>query len=128
AVFQHGVASGDPMADRVILWTRITPSPDAIPGSGLGPASDVRWEVATDAGFANIVRSGSESTSAERDHTVKFDCTGLAPDTWYHYRFHVAGQTSPAGRTRTAPSDDVMPGRARFALVSCSNWEAGFFA
>ena len=127
-VFRHGVASGDPMADRVVLWTRVTPSPEAVPGSGVGPAVTVGWEVAVDPGFTSIVRAGSVVTDAGRDHTVKFDCTGLAPDRWYHYRFRALGQTSPVGRTRTAPADGVMAGRARFALVSCSNWEAGYFA
>ena len=127
-VFRHGVASGDPLPDRVILWTRVTPTADATPGSGRGPAVQVTWEVATDPGFAGIVRSGSVVTDAERDHTVKFDATGLAPDTWYHYRFRALGQTSRTGRTRTAPADGAMPGRARFAVVSCSNWEAGYFS
>ena len=126
--FLHGVASGDPMSDRVILWTRVTPSPDAIPGSGVGPATDVRWEVATDPGFGNIVQSGNKTTTADSDHTVKVDCNELSPDSWYYYRFRVGDQVSPVGRTRTVPNDGAMPGRARFALVSCSNWEAGFFA
>ena len=128
AAFLHGVASGDPMSDRVILWTRVTPTPEATPGSGLGEPVVVTWEISTDPEFSTLTRSDTVTTSADRDHTVKFDCTGLAPDTWYHYRFRVGDVVSPVGRTRTAPRDDAMPGRARFALVSCSNWEAGFFA
>lgn len=129
-VFRHGVASGDPMPDRVILWTRVTPSPEAVPGSGLGGDVVVDWEVSTDPTFATIVRSGTVTTDAGRDHTVKFDATGLAPDSWYHYRFRALGQTSPVGRTRTAPADGTLPatGRWRTGVVSCSNWEAGFFA
>lgn len=128
--FRHGVASGDPMADRVILWTRVTPSPEAAPGSGLGAPVVVSWEVALDAAFRTIVRSGSLVTDAGRDHTVKLDCTGLAPDRWYHYRFRALGQTSRTGRTRTAPADGTLPstGRWRVGVVSCSNWEAGFFS
>ena len=129
-VFRHGVASGDPMSDRVILWTRVTPAPDAHPGSGRGVPVVVTWEISTDPGFGSVARSGSLVTDAGRDHTVKFDCTGLAPDRWYHYRFRALGQTSPVGRTRTAPADGAMPGsgRWRVGLVSCSNWEAGFFS
>ncbi|MCT2063051.1 alkaline phosphatase D family protein [Dietzia cinnamea] len=130
AVFRHGVASGDPMADRVILWTRVTPTEQATPGSGIGGLVVVDWEISTDPGFATIVRSGTVTTDAGRDHTVKLDCAGLAPDRWYHYRFRALGQTSRAGRTRTAPADGAMPasGRWRVGVVSCSNWEAGFFA
>ncbi|WP_291080495.1 alkaline phosphatase D family protein [Dietzia sp. UBA5065] len=129
-VFRHGVASGDPMADRLILWTRVTPAPEAAPGSGLGAPVVVGWEVSLDPGFTRIVRSGSLVTDAGRDHTVKVDCTGLAPDRWYHYRFRALGQTSPTGRTRTAPADGASPasGRWRVGVVSCSNWEAGFFS
>ena len=130
AVFQHGVASGDPMPDRVILWTRVTPAPEAVPGSGLGELVVVDWEVSPDPTFATLTRSGSVTTDAGRDHTVKFDATGLAPDSWYHYRSRALGQTSPVGRTRTAPADGAMPatGRWRTGVVSCSNWEAGYFA
>ncbi len=130
AVFRHGVASGDPMADRVILWTRVTPTPQASPGSGIGDPVVVAWEVATDPGFTSLVRTGSVVTDSGRDHTVKLDCTGLAPDRWYHYRFRALGQVSRTGRTRTAPADGAMPatGRWRVGVVSCSNWEAGFFS
>src|SRR5690606_9279580 len=123
-VFRHGAASGDPMPDRVILWTRVTPSPEAVPGSGLGGEVVVDWEVSTDPTFATIVRSGTVTTDAGRDHTVKFDATGLAPASWYHYRFRALGQTSPVGRTRTAPADGTLPatGRWRTGVVSCSNW------
>lgn len=127
AVFGHGIASGDPMADRVILWTRVTPTPDAHPGSGAGPAATVRWEVSHDAAFGAIVASGTTSTDSGRDHTVNVDATGLAADSWYFYRFHCNGQVSPTGRTRTAPAPGTHPGRARFGVVSCANWEAGHF-
>ncbi|MCT1516819.1 alkaline phosphatase D family protein [Dietzia cercidiphylli] len=129
-VFRHGVASGDPMPDRVILWTRVTPAPDAVPGSGRGAPVAVSWEISLDPGFSQVVRSGSVVTDAGRDHTVKFDCTGLAPDRWYHYRFRALGQTSPTGRTRTAPAHGALPatGRWRIGVVSCSNWEAGYFS
>jgi len=126
--FVHGVASGDPLPDRVIIWTRITPSGDALPGSGVGPTVSLTWQVATDPGFANVVRDGAVTAGPDTDHTVKVDVTGLRPGTGYYYRFTALGQTSPVGRTRTAPATDADLGRLRFGVVSCSNWEAGYFA
>ncbi|MFB7949758.1 PhoD-like phosphatase N-terminal domain-containing protein, partial [Kitasatospora phosalacinea] len=100
--FLHGVASGDPLPDGVLLWTRLTPTPDAAPGSGLGPDTAVRWQVATDRDFTALVATGTVTTTAATDHTVKADVRGLHPDTAYWYRFTTAdGATSPAGRTRT---------------------------
>ncbi|MGP3705602.1 alkaline phosphatase D family protein [Gordonia paraffinivorans] len=132
-VFAHGVASGDPLSDAVILWTRITPTPASTPGSGVGQPCSVRWEIARDPGFASLAASGTVQTSADRDFTVKVDATGLSPRTRYHYRFTVtsgpaSGVTSPVGVTRTAPApgDDVA--RVRFGVVSCANWEAGYFS
>ena len=131
--FRHGVASGDPLADAVILWTRVTPPPNAAPGSGRGAASTLAWEVAADRGFGRIVASGTANTDAARDHTVKVDATGLSPATSYWYRFRVtggpaAGAVSPVGRTKTAPAANADPSSVRFGVVSCSNWEAGYFA
>ncbi|WP_039993117.1 alkaline phosphatase D family protein, partial [Gordonia otitidis] len=130
--FVHSVASGDPLPDRVILWTRVTPVPQATPGSGIGAPSTLRWEVARDASFSGIVSSGTTTTSAQRDHTVKVDAGGLAPSTRYFYRFTVldgpaAGAVSPVGRTATAPATAADIDRLRFAVCSCSNYEAGHF-
>ncbi|MGC0366008.1 alkaline phosphatase D [Rhodococcus sp. 27YEA15] len=127
AVFGHGVASGDPLPEAVIIWTRVTPTAAATPGSGIGPAVTVNWAVATDAGFANVVRSGSANTSADSDHTVKVDVTGLKAATAYWYRFTLDSVVSPVGQTRTAPSNSADLDRIRFGVVSCSNWEAGYF-
>ncbi|MEV0945736.1 alkaline phosphatase D family protein [Rhodococcus sp. NPDC049939] len=126
--FVHGVASGDPLPDRVIIWTRITPSADALPGSGVGQRISVSWQVAADPDFTNVVRGGTANTGPDTDHTVKVDVTGLRPDTGYFYRFAALGQTSATGRTRTAPATDADLSRLRFGVVSCSNWEAGYFA
>ncbi|MFI6767591.1 alkaline phosphatase D family protein [Streptomyces sp. NPDC050355] len=126
--FQHGVASGDPLPDGVLLWTRVTPTPSATPGSGRGPATDVRWQVAADKDFATVVARGSVKTSAATDHTVKADVRGLRPATHYYYRFTVDGQHSPVGRTRTAPAHDTAAGNVRFGVVSCANWESGYFS
>ncbi|MFF5209648.1 alkaline phosphatase D family protein [Streptosporangium sp. NPDC000396] len=126
--FQHGVASGDPLPDAVIIWTRVTPAPDAVPGSGTGPSSMVTWQVAEDPGFQRIAASGSLTTGPERDHTVKADVRGLTPDTAYHYRFLLGDQASPTGLTRTAPAGNADVAALRFGVVSCSNWEAGHFS
>ncbi len=126
--FRHGVASGDPLPDGVLLWTRVTPTAEALPGSGTGPVVDVRWEVATDPGFRAVVAAGTVSTGPARDHTVKVDVRGLRPATTYHYRFRYRTHTSPAGRTRTAPALDADLARLRLGVVSCANWEAGHFA
>ncbi|MFI9002552.1 alkaline phosphatase D family protein [Streptomyces sp. NPDC053541] len=128
SAFLHGVASGDPLPDGVLLWTRVTPTPDALPGSGLGPDLTVGWELAEDRGFARTVASGSTVASASADHTVKVDVRGLRPATSYWYRFTADGTVSPAGRTRTAPAADAAGPGVRFGVVSCANWEAGWFS
>ncbi|WP_395139810.1 alkaline phosphatase D family protein [Schlegelella aquatica] len=115
--FVHGVASGDPLADRVILWTRATPSREE--------TLRVRWEVATDAGFSQLVASGEATTSAAADYTVKVDVTGLQPGRSYFYRFRHGEAVSPVGRTRTLPTGAVE--RVRMAVFSCSNYPAGYF-
>ncbi|MFC3850671.1 alkaline phosphatase D family protein [Corynebacterium hansenii] len=133
AVFQHGVASGDPLPDSVLLWTRATSNPDDIPGSGAGTVVKLLCEVATDDSFSEIVLSGETTASPDNDNTVKLDATGLRPDTRYWYRFTVAdgeyaGQVSPIGRTRTAPAASATPDKLGIALTSCANWEAGYFS
>ncbi|NUS94354.1 MAG: alkaline phosphatase [Nocardia sp.] len=127
-VFAHGVASGDPLPDGMILWTRVTVGPDAEPGSGAGAPAAVRWEIAEDPDFTDVVAAGSRTVDAGSDHTVKVDVGGLAPAHDYFYRFRALGETSPTGRTRTAPADSAAPARLRFGVVSCANWEAGYFA
>jgi alkaline phosphatase D len=127
-VFQHGVASGDPLPRAVVIWTRVTPTAASTPGSGKGPRVRVQWEVATDAHFRHVVRRGSFDTGPERDHTVKVDVTGLDPARWYHYRFAWDGHTSRVGRTRTAPAHDATPDHLRFGVVSCANLQAGWFS
>lgn len=80
-VFRHGSASGDPLPDGVLLWTRVTPTAASLPGSGVGPVVQVTYDVATDAAFASVARTGSVSTGPARDHTVKIDVRGLRPAT-----------------------------------------------
>nr|WP_235831392.1 alkaline phosphatase D family protein [Gordonia zhaorongruii] len=132
-VFRHAVASGDPLPDGVIIWTRVTPTADATPGSRRGAGSTIIWEVAADRGFSSIAASGTTTTDASRDHTVKVDVSGLAAATDYWYRFRIvggpaAGKVSPVGRTKTAPAAGADVALARFGVVSCSNWEAGYFS
>ncbi len=126
--FLHGVASGDPLPDGILLWTRVTPTAGAVPGSGLGPAVPVGWEVAADRNFAGVVASGTVTASAATDHTVKVDVRGLRPQTPYWYRFTAGGAVSPVGRTRTTPGHDVTTSGVRFGVVSCANWESGYFS
>ncbi|MFF3250920.1 alkaline phosphatase D family protein [Actinacidiphila glaucinigra] len=126
--FLHGVASGDPLPDGVLLWTRVTPVPEAVPGSGLGPAAEVGWTVAQDRAFTSVVATGTATATAASDHTVKADVRGLQPATDYWFRFTAGGVTSPAGRTRTAPAENATADRLRFGVVSCANWEAGYFS
>lgn len=116
--FYHGVASGDPLPDRVIIWTRVTPE-QAV------PKIPVSWAVATDAAFANIVKKDTASALASKDYTVKVDVDGLASGTFYYYRFRAMDVNSITGRTKTATvgkADSV-----KFAIASCSNWEWGYF-
>jgi alkaline phosphatase D len=118
APFYHGVASGDPLPDRVIIWTRVTP-PDSL------PRIPVTWEIAADKEFTSIIKSDTLSTTPARDYTVKVDVTGLTPATYYFYRFKTLDKVSPAGRTKTAPRNNRDS--LTFAVVSCSNWEWGYF-
>lgn len=126
-VFQYGVASGDPLPDRVVIWTRVTPDPGATPGSGKGAPTAVRWRVSRRRDLADPVASGTFTTDPASDHTVKIDVPGLSPGTTYHYGFTVGTEASPVGHTRTAPAAGASPSRLRFGFVSCSNYAAGWF-
>lgn len=119
AHFTHGIASGDPLADRVILWTRV------LPGSSGTAAVPCIWQMATDDTFETIVASGEATARAERDYTVNVDAAGLAPGTRYCYRFMAHGVTSPVGCTRTLPAGVVS--EFKMAVASCSNYPQGFF-
>ncbi|MCE3031344.1 MULTISPECIES: alkaline phosphatase [Streptomyces] len=126
--FLHGVASGDPLPDGILLWTRITPTPDATPGSGIGPDTVVSWVVATDKALTQVVSKGSTTATAASDHTVKADIRGLQPATDYWFRFSCGGTDSPVARTRTAPAATADVSGLRFGVVTCANWEAGYFS
>lgn len=117
-LFQHGVASGDPMQDRVILWTRVTPPAGVATVTG-------RVQVFADEAVSQTVGAMDFTAEATRDFTVKLDFAGLAAGTTYYYRFEAMGDVSPLGRTRTAPQGGT--GRLRFGVVSCSSYAHGFF-
>ena len=121
--FTIGVASGDPLADSVILWTRLLPDHPM-------PDADVAldWEIATDTAMSVIVASGSATAIAALGHSVHVDVTGLEPDTEYHYRFRVGDYESAPARTHTFAAPGTMPEQFRFAFSSCQNWEQGYFA
>lgn len=118
--FNHGVASGDPLHDRVIIWTRVT----AVEPSHAGNI-DVTWQISSDADFSKIIKSGVFTTDSHRDFTVKEDVTGLKSGQHYFYRFNVGDITSPIGETQTLKKAGTDP--VRLAVVSCSNYPWGYF-
>ena len=116
AVFQHGVASGDPLPDRVMLWTRIS--------GGDGPPVPVDWVVSRDPELDDVLSSGQVEATADADWTAHVDVDGLEPETHYYYAFRALGADSPIARTRTLPA---ATDHVRFAMVSCAKFNAGFF-
>ncbi len=126
--FTLGVASGDPAADSVVLWTRLAPEPLEEDGLGGMPSRpvEVGWEVAEDEAFARVVRRGSETAAPQSAHAVHVEVAGLRPGRPYWYRFTAMGHQSLIGRTTTAPHPDTM-GTARLGVVSCARYEDGYF-
>jgi len=118
--FALGVASGYPHPGGMVLWTRIT---------GVAEPGDVpvRWEISSDEGMRNIVASGTTRAEGAWAHSARVEAQGLQPDRWYWYRFMTGDAVSAVGRTRTAPSLDAAPGRLRFALGSCQQYEQGYY-
>lgn len=124
--FTLGVASGAPLPDSVVLWTRLAPDPLA--GGGLDPLPiAVDWEVATDDSFRHIVQRGRTDADPGWAHSVHVEVGGLQPGRWYWYRFIAGDAVSPVGRTRTAPAPDSLTS-FRFAFASCQQYEQGYFA
>jgi alkaline phosphatase D len=116
-VFRHGVASGDPRSDRVVIWTRVT-SPGNEP-------VNVLWEAATEPDFQCVIATGSAEATVGSDFTVHIDVAGLGPSTQYFYRFTALNQTSPVGRTKTLPIFGAP--RVRFAVACCAKLNVGYF-
>jgi alkaline phosphatase D len=126
--FTLGVASGDPTATAVILWTRLAPDPRAPDGGMPGGPVPVDWQLATDERFTSIVADGRLTTGPDVAHSLHVDATGLEPDTTYWYRFLVGDRTSDTGRTRTMPAPGEAPEAFTLAQVSCQRWDQGEYA
>lgn len=116
--FYHGVASGDPLQDAVVIWTKVTPE-DSI------PSGEVTWEISKDRSFGSSIKSGTSKISPERGYTAKIDVKGLEAGQTYYYRFRFEDSYSPIGRTKTAPANGSE--QLNLAIVSCSNYEFGPF-
>ncbi|WP_031495717.1 alkaline phosphatase D family protein [Bryobacter aggregatus] len=123
--FTLGICSGDPIADGIVLWTRLALDP--LDGGGMGQDShQVDWIVAEDEGLKKIVKRGTETATPQFAHTVHADVRGLKPGHWYWYQFRCGGVETKVGRTRTAPaagSNDPL----RFAFASCQHYETGYY-
>lgn len=118
ATFAHGVASGDPLSDGMILWTRATPE-------GAPASLTLAWELSEDDAFREVLRGGSVQAEAVRDYTVKIDVRELDAGKTYYYRFRSATANSGTGRARTLPVAGVAA--VKLAVLSCSNYPAGYF-
>lgn len=124
--FKLGVASGDPLPDGVVLWTRLAPSP--LIGGGMPPEQvEVSWEMSKDESFSQIATSGTAIAGPKYGHSVHVEVEGLDSNSWYYYRFHANGETSPTGRTKTAPAVDAGVDELNFAFASCQHYASGFY-
>ena len=125
--FTLGVASGDPLPDGVVLWTRLAPQP-LDPAGGMPPESiEVSWQICDDEAMTRVVQSGTATATPDWSHSIHVEVSGLRPDRWYWYQFKAGGEVSARGRTRTTPAADTLPERLRLAFVSCQHYERGFF-
>ena len=126
--FSLGVASGDPLPDGVVLWTRLAPEPFQRAGGMPDTEVGVDWVLAADPDLRFEVRSGRALAMPELAHSVHVELDGLEPDREYYYRFRYRGDVSPVGRTRTAPAPGATLRRLDFAFVSCQAWQDGFYS
>jgi alkaline phosphatase D len=125
-LFTLGVASGDPLPDGVVIWTRLAPDP--LNGGGMPPQNvPVRWEVAEDEGMRRIVQKGEWSARPDSAHTIRREVGGLEPGRHYWYRFNALGQESAVGRTRTAPAATDAVERLHLAVACCQNYQHGYY-
>ncbi|MEC3977630.1 alkaline phosphatase D family protein [Amycolatopsis sp. H20-H5] len=127
--FQLGIASGDPLPDSVVLWTRLAPAPLNPDGFGGMPDATyaVDWELADDQAFTSIVQRGTASAVRASAHSVHIEPRGLLPGREYFYRFKTSGYLSPVGRTRTAPAAGASVDQLKYCFTSCQHWEEGWY-
>jgi len=125
--FTLGVASGDPASDGFVIWTRLAPEPLDPHGGMPRRQMLVDWEVATDAKFGNIVKSGKSMAMPELAHAVHVEVAGLQPNRPYWYRFMIAGEQSQVGKSQTLPALGASLDRVRFAAAGCQYYELGYF-
>ena len=124
--FTLGVASGEPLPESVVLWTRLAPDP--LNGGGMPMASvPVSWEIAHDERFTRMAQTGTVVARPELGHSVHVEADGLQPGREYWFRFHAGRDTSITGRTKTAPAENATVDRLRFGVCGCSNYQAGYF-
>ncbi|BAT54075.1 Alkaline phosphatase [Nostoc sp. NIES-3756] len=124
--FSLGVASGDPLPDSVVLWTRLAPEP--LNGGGMPPVNvPVQWQIARDENMTQVVQQGTVLATPELGHSVHVDVRGLEADRWYWYQFKVGNEVSSVGRTRTAAAPFSSIQKFNFAFASCQDWQNGFY-
>ena len=124
--FSMGVASGDPLPDSVVLWTRLAPKP--LEGGGMpSEPVEVHWELAADDSFNQIIQQGKEMAVPQMGHSVHVEVFDLEPSRHYYYRFRSDNQVSPIGRTKTAPPYGQDLAEMNFAFASCQNYQSGYY-
>jgi len=126
--FTLGVASGDPWADSVVLWTRLVPNPDELHDTGMDQRPrEVEWQIATDPKMTTIERHGTTWALPEHAHSVHATVDGLRPGREYWYRFRIGPWVSPTGRTKTAPPPGQPIPKLDIVAASCQSWNAGYY-
>lgn len=126
--FRLGIASGDPLPDGVVIWTRLVTDPLAPLGGMEYRKFPVEWQVAADDRFSHVVREGTATALPELAHAVHVDVRGLESGREYFYRFKAGPELSPIGRTKTAPASSASPAAFAFAFASCQAWWEGYYA
>jgi alkaline phosphatase D len=124
--FTLGVASGEPLPDGIVLWTRLAPDP--LEGGGMPMANvDVSWEIAEDRQLRNVVQKGTAVARPELGHSVHVEVNGLRPGREYWYRFRAGDEISQTARTKTASAPGASVDRLRFGVCGCNHYETGYF-
>ncbi len=125
--FKLGVASGDPLPDGIVLWTRLAPQPLTGNGGMSAVNIPVQWQLATDPNMSNVVLRGTTLALPELAHSIRVVISSLQPNRWYWYQFKAGTELSPIGRTRTAPVRGTPTNQLNFAFASCQMYEHGYF-